>query len=84
MSSVPPHMVNVTVALDRSDVAYLLQHMLTDDMRMRASGNIGGATVVRKIVLDAIADHKRTNQALKMPTDVQPGWPDKKRLMARR
>jgi hypothetical protein len=53
----------VLVALKRSEVAYLLDHMLTDDLR--AHPNPGAATVIRRIVRDAIIRHKNETQALK-------------------
>ena len=53
----------VLVALKRSEIAYLLDHMLTDDLRAHA--NSGAARVIRHIVRDAIIRHKNEMQALK-------------------
>lgn len=70
----------VLIALDRDQVKYLLKHMLTDDLRISAKAN-GAATVVRKIVTDAIVAHKKAS----MPkTETAPGWPTPAQLMGRR
>jgi hypothetical protein len=71
----------VGVALRPDQVEYLISEMLTDDLRTRP--NPGAATVVRQIVADAIAAHKREQMALKARLSVHVGV-DRNRLMARR
>ncbi len=70
----------VLVSLDPDQVDYLIDQMLTDDMRIYCSGNIGAATVVRAIVVDAIATHKKQVTALKASLC----QPNRARLMAGR
>jgi hypothetical protein len=72
-------MVNVSLRPDQ--VEYLISEMLTDDLRTRP--NPGAATVVRQIVADAIAAHKREQMALKARLSVHVGV-DRARLMAGR
>jgi hypothetical protein len=71
----------VLVALERCEIEYLLDHMLTDHLRTRP--NPGAATVIRKIVGDAIRRHKNEAQALKVRS-ASSGQPDRSRLMAGR
>jgi hypothetical protein len=71
----------VNVALRPEQVEYLISEMLTDDLRTRQ--NPGAATVVRQIVADAIAAHKREQMALKARLSVHVGV-DRARLMAGR
>lgn len=70
----------VLVSLKRSEVAYLVEQMLTDELRMR--GGAGAATIVRKIVRDAIMAHKNETHALK--ARIAAGGIDRSRLMAGR
>jgi hypothetical protein len=77
----PPGLRAVNVALRPDQIAYLLDHMLTDDLRTRP--NPGAATVVRQIVADAIAAHKREQMALKARLSVHVGV-DRRKLMAGR
>lgn len=73
--------VQVLIAI--ADIDYMLDEMVPDSVSRSMSQ---AATVV---MADAIAAHRHRRAAEKtaafqMPTDVQPGWPDKKRLMAGR
>jgi hypothetical protein len=77
----PPGLRAVNVALQPDQIAYLLDHMLTDDLRTRP--NPGAATVVRQIVADAIAAHKREQATLRARLSVHVGV-DRSRLMAGR
>jgi hypothetical protein len=81
MTSLRPTQKAVLVALERSEVVYLLDHMLTDDLRSHP--NPGAATVIRQIVADAITRHKNETQALKAQL-ASIGQPDRRRLMAGR
>jgi hypothetical protein len=71
----------VNVSLRPEQVEYLISEMLTDDLRTRP--NPGAATVVRRIVTDAIAAHKREQMALKARLSVHVGV-DRRKLMAGR
>jgi hypothetical protein len=55
--------------------------LLVDDLRTH--GGAGAATVIRKLVADAIAAHKREQMALKARLSVHVGV-DRSRLMAGR
>ena len=81
MSSLRPTQKAVMVALERSEIEYLLDHMLTD--RLRARRNPGAATVIRQIVVDAIRQHKNEAQATKARL-ASIRQPDRSRLMAGR
>lgn len=59
MTWLKPSQQAVLVALERSQVEYLLGPMLTDEIRMGRTNSPGAATVVRKIVAEAIAAHKQ-------------------------
>jgi hypothetical protein len=85
-----PSQQAVLVALERSQVDYLLTEMSTDELRAGARC-FGAATVVRKIVADAIAAHRAARAARRAdaalarvlpPADIAP--PTKRQLMARR
>jgi hypothetical protein len=78
---IKPHQKGVLVALDRSQVDYLLDVMLTDEIRMGRTNSPGAATVVRQIVTDAINRHKAEARALR--ARIAAG-PDRARLMAGR
>jgi hypothetical protein len=82
MKWLKPHQQGVLVALDRSDVDYLVNEMLTDGIRMGRTNSPGAATVVRKIVVEAIARHKNEARALK--ARIAAGGVDRSRLMAGR
>jgi hypothetical protein len=77
----PPGLRAVNVALRPEQVEYLISEMLTDDLRTRP--NPGAATVVRQIVADAIAAHKREQATLRARLSVHVGV-DRARLMAGR
>jgi hypothetical protein len=94
MTSIYPHQQAVTVAFEKHEVAYLVDHMLTDEMRRSGDkpGKRGAATVIRKLVIDAIAAHKQERaaqrfasrqQAMALPaSEIAP--PTKQQLMAGR
>ena len=81
MSSLRLTQKAVLVALERSEIEYLLDHMLTDHLRARP--NPGAATVIRQIVVDAIRQHKNEAQANKARR-ASIRQPDRNRLMAGR
>lgn len=64
-NGIGPDEQGVLVAFKRSEVAYLIDRMLTDEMRTNVA-NCGAATVVRKIVREAIAAHKKQVTAAKV------------------
>lgn len=72
----------VLVALEKDQVEYLLGPMLTDDIRMGRTNSPGAATVIRRIVTDAIRQHKNETMALK--ARIAAGSVDRRRLMAGR
>lgn len=78
-------MRNVGVPFTDAEIEYIRFRMLTDEMCMGRTNGAGAATVVRHVVLEAMAAHKKANPEKPAPIpDVQPGWPDKSRLMAGR
>jgi len=76
----------VLVALDEDDLAYINANLVNDTLRIWRKGPVGAASYLRKLAVDAIAAHKAACKHISepLPTDVQPGWPDKSRLMAGR
>ncbi len=72
---------SLLVIVEKADFAYLLDHMLTDELRIKFRGN-GASTVARKIIKDAIAAHKNEASALK--ARLAAGGVDRRRLMGRR
>ncbi len=81
MKSLRPTQKAVLVALERSEVVYLLDHMLTADLRTHPTP--GAATVVRRLVVDAIKRHKNETQTLKARL-ASIGQPNRNRIMAGR
>jgi hypothetical protein len=82
MKWLKPGQQAVLVALDRTQVEYLLDEMLTDEIRMGRTNSPGAATVVRKIVTEAIKRHQNEARALK--ARLAAGGVDRSRLMAGR
>jgi hypothetical protein len=81
MKWLKPSQQAVLVALEKDQVAYLLDVMLTDDIRMGRTNSPGAATVVRRIVTDAINTHKAEARAMKARLAA---GPNRARLMAGR
>jgi hypothetical protein len=83
MAYVPPGPTqqDVLVRLEKSQVQYLREILLVDDLRTH--GGAGAATVIRKLVADAIAAHKREQATLRARLSVHVGV-DRRKLMAGR
>jgi flagellar motor component MotA len=81
-NGVGPSQQGVFVIMERSEVEYARDHLITDGMRINVK-NVGVSTVMRNLLREAIAAHRKQQREIKARLSVV-GNVDRSRLMAGR